>query len=477
MENDEIEITPEFSQALSILTNPIYNCVFITGKAGTGKSTLLKYYIKNCAPKDKTVVLAPTGIAAVNIGGQTIHSFFGFPLRIVVEEDIPTLNEQSTTYKLINTVEVIVIDEISMVRADILDAIDTYLRLNTTKGCIPFGGKKMIFFGDVFQLPPVLPDKQEEQKDLLEKFKKRYPSPYFFEAQVFKKQHIEVFELQTIHRQKDKEFADILNKIRIADVRFFNDPHLDKLNQRYQPDFKINFNDDSINILTKNQDVEHFNKTGIAQLNGKSYVYRGIIQGQFPLTNLPAPMELELKVGAKVMFLRNKRMALNLLYKTDCDEGEEPYEIIANTGWQNGTIGRVEYLDENNIVVSIKDEESSSNRLVIVEKEVWENVKYEYAETKENDKIEKKIVATVLGTYSQYPLKLAYAITVHKSQGMTFQKANIDVSSAFADGQVYVALSRVKSLSGLCLLAPVQAQKITVNPRVMEFYEKYIKKK
>ncbi|MCS7075105.1 MAG: AAA family ATPase [Bacteroidia bacterium] len=478
-QNNDIEITPEFEKAIQLLTNPMYNCVFITGKAGTGKSTLLKYYIHNLAPKNKTVVLAPTGIAAVNVGGQTIHSFFKFPTRILLEDDkeIERLPDESLAAQLIRTVEVIVIDEISMVRADIIDAIDTYLRINT-KSYVAFGGKKMIFFGDLFQLPPILSAKEEQQDSLIEYFKKRYPSPYFFEAYVLKKQHVEVFELQTVHRQKDRDFTEILNKIRVADVKLYNDPYLLKLNQRYQPKFNINFQDESINLLTKNDDVNHFNKMGLSQLNGKIYIYNGIIQGEFNSANLPAPMELELKVGAKVMFLRNKKLALHVIPKESTDEedkDDEPYCIVTGAGWQNGTLGRVEHLDEHNIIVSIIDEEDAAKRFVVVEKEVWENIRYEYKEVEENGKIEKKIVATVLGTYTQYPLKLAYAITIHKSQGMTFQKANVDVSAAFVEGQVYVALSRVRSLSGLNLITPVQPQRIRVNPRVVDFYQKYVK--
>lgn len=481
--NDDILLTPEFEQVLQVLKNDMYKCIFVTGKAGTGKSTLLKYYVENVAPKGKTVVLAPTGIAAVNVGGQTIHSFFRFPTRIMVEddEDIERLTQTNKNDilpelkgQLIRALEVIIIDEISMVRADIIDAIDTYLRINT-QNYQPFGGKKMIFLGDLFQLPPILGDNKSEQQDLIEDFKKRYKSPFFFEAKVFQKQPIHLVELQTVHRQKDTEFIQILNHIRVANIKPFNDPNINTLNKKYIPKAEINFHDCSINLLTKNADVDNFNHNGLAQLSGKLYTYQGVIQNQFNLNNLPAPMELHLKVGAQVMFLKNKSLALNLkLKKHDEHEEDDPkqndeYHILSDLGWQNGTLGKIEYLDEKNIVVSIKEDDNDEGRLVLVEKEVWENIRYEY------DVQKKKVIQTVLGTYTQYPLKLAYAITIHKSQGMTFQKVNIDVSNAFAEGQVYVALSRARSLSGITLLNPVDPYKIKVSPRVIEFYKKYQK--
>lgn len=524
---NNFNLTPEFQQTLQVLQNDIYKCVFVTGKAGTGKSTLLKYYVENIAPKGKTVVLAPTGIAAVNVGGQTIHSFFRFPLRILLEDDkcierLPKKIENLPTYeqpyeqlkaKLIRSIEVIVIDEISMVRADIMDGIDTYLRINT-ESYQPFGGKKMVFFGDLFQLAPVVDGKNTEQQQLIEDFKKRYPSPYFFEAKVFQKQPIHLIELQTIHRQTDKDFIDILNHIRVGDIdltpdkRFTyhpeingkkiesipmieirkldlsdvgntfssaimnmktcTDPRINLLNKRYKYGFKITFNDGSINLLTRNADVDQFNQTGLAQLSGKLYTYTGMINGEFNKANLPAPMELQLKVGAQVMFLRNKSISTEIITNKDDEEEEnEELGITTGRGWQNGTLGTVMGLSDEAIVVKI--EENGTERNVVVVKEVWENIRYEYDEKK------KEIIKTVLGTYTQYPLKLAYAITVHKSQGMTFQKVNIDVSEAFAEGQVYVALSRARSLSGITLLNPVDPYKIKVNPRVIEFYRKYNK--
>jgi ATP-dependent exoDNAse (exonuclease V) alpha subunit len=512
MSKNNFNLTSEFQQILQFMQNDMHKCIFVTGKAGTGKSTLLKYYVENIAPKEKTVVLAPTGIAAVNVGGQTIHSFFRFPPRILVEDDEdierlpqkiqntpPTLQEKKA--QLIRATEVIVIDEISMVRADIIDAIDTYLRINM-QSYAPFGGKKMIFFGDLFQLAPIIDERKTEHQNLTEYFKKRYSSPYFFEAKVFQKQPIHLIELKTIHRQTDKEFIEILNRIRVGDIQLetstirsikiddyerilreeFNivtndatipitpnlisaleckDPYIRALNKRYNPNFKVNFHDGSINLLTRNADVDAFNQEGLAKLSGKLFTYKGIIQGEFNKNNLPAPMQLELKVGAQVMFLRNKS-ASKIMVGID-NEGIE--EIIVEHGWQNGTLGTITDLGENSIIVQIKEENSIRN--VIVGLEVWENVRYEY------DEKEKKITKTILGTYAQYPLKLAYAITIHKSQGMTFQRVNIDVSDAFAEGQVYVALSRARSLSGITLLNPVNPYKIKVNPRVIEFYKRF----
>jgi len=465
-EKESITITPEFEQVLQVMQNDMYRCIFVTGKAGTGKSTLLKHYVKNHAAKGKTVVLAPTGIAAVNAGGQTVHSFFKFPLRIMLEDDeeIKKLSNESSQSQLIRAIEVIIIDEVSMLRADLIDAIDTYLRINM-QNYVPFGGKKLIFFGDLFQLAPIVEEKKSEQQTLLEDFKKRYPSPFFFEAKVFKKQPIHLIELQTVHRQKDKDFIEILNRIRTKDIQPYNDPYIQILNQRHNPNFTVDFYDGSINLLTRNVEVDEYNQKGLSGLDGKLYTYQGVIKDEFNPNNLPAPMLLELKVGAQVMFLRNKTLANELVNNSE-DDAEEAWSVTVGNGWQNGTLGTIVALDENGIVVKIKDEDNKE-RLVLVQKEVWENIRYEY------DPKEKKIVQTVLGTYTQYPLKLAYAITIHKSQGMTFQKVNIDVSNAFAEGQVYVALSRARTLSGITLLKPVDPYKIKVNPRVIEFYNRF----
>lgn len=471
--SEDISLTGEYTKALEMMQNDMYRCVFVTGKAGTGKSTLLKHYIKNYAPKGNTVVLAPTGVAAVNIGGQTIHSFFGFPLRILLEDDdeIKRLSKEYPKAQLLRNIKVIVIDEISMVRADLIDAMDTYLRINTGSYA-PFGGIKMIFFGDLFQLAPVVEEKKSEQQALLEDFKRRYPSPFFFEAKVFRTLPMHSIELQTVHRQTDVKFIEILNRVRVGEINAYNDPNIHALNQRYNPNFKVNFYDGSINLLTRNADVDSFNQQGLQGLLGQMYTYQGVIEGEFNANNLPAPMTLELKVNAQVMFVRNKNESTDLVLEKDEQNSEGTWKGIVGDGWRNGTLGTVVHLEENGIVVKIQ--EGGRERLVVVQKEVWENVRYELRHEENQGGQEKKttkVVPVILGSYTQYPLKLAYAITIHKSQGMTFQKVNIDVSTAFAEGQVYVALSRARSIEGITLLNPVQPYRIKVNPRVVQFYK------
>ena len=426
----------EFQDALQLITHTRQS-VFLTGKAGTGKSTFLKYICNHT--RKKYVVLAPTGIAAINAGGVTLHSFFKLPFRPRLPDDPDLSLSHGRIFeffkypkekrKIIAEVDLIIIDEISMVRADIIDCVDRILRVYSGNMRLPFGGKQLLFVGDVFQLEPVVPS---DQKEILSLF---YASPFFFSARVFKDINLVPIELQKVYRQTDPVFINVLDRIRNNAAR---KQELDTLNGRYFPSFEPQNEDMYITLATRRDQVDFINEKKLAELPGEEYVSVGKIEGDFPESSLPTQLNLSIKEQAQVIFIDND------------------YE----RRWVNGTIGMVSGIDENgNVYVLL---ESGVEHLV--EPTSWRNYKYKY-----NEK-ERRIEEEIVGTFEQLPIRLAWAITVHKSQGLTFSRVVVDLTGGvFAGGQTYVALSRCTSLEGLVLKSTISSRDIFIRKEIVEF--------
>lgn len=430
----------EFQDALNLIQYTRQS-VFLTGKAGTGKSTFLKYVCE--ITKKKHIVLAPTGIAAINAGGSTLHSFFKLPFYPLLPDD-PNfslkggklhsfLKYTSAHRKLIKEVELVIIDEISMVRADIIDFIDKILRVYSQNMREPFGGKQILLVGDVYQLEPVL---KNDEREIINRF---YPTPYFFSARVFNEIELISIELIKVYRQTDKVFVNVLDHIRTNTAGAAD---LQLLNTRYNAKIEENESDMYITLATRRDTVDFINEKKLAELPGDSTIFTGEIKGEFPENSLPTQMELEVKPGAQIIFIKND------------------YE----RRWVNGTIGTIAGIDEDETLYVITED----GKEVDVKKDSWRNIRYRY-----NDK-EKKIEEEELGVFIQYPIRLAWAITIHKSQGLTFSRVVVDFTGGvFAGGQVYVALSRCTSLDGIRLTKQITRGDIFVRPEIVNFAQRF----
>lgn len=422
-----LSLSHEFKAVLDQIENTRDN-LFITGRAGTGKSTLLQLF-RNTTRK-RVAVVAPTGIAALNVRGQTLHSFFGFPPKMINRYDI----QKRKNWRMYTKVDTIIIDEISMVRADMLDNIDIFLRVNRDIN-EPFGGVQMIFFGDLFQLPPVIASDFEKRH-----FVTHYESPYFFSADIIKSDfEFSMIELHQVFRQDERKFINLLDSIRL---NHFDYDDMEELNERH-----VDLPEDSeyfITLTSRNKTAEEINTKEINKLITEPFTYSANLTGMFNPRQFPTDPVLTLREGAQVMFLKN-----------DIDKR-----------FVNGSIGIIRKLTATKVVVSVLDDHEDTKTFEL-DKWEWEIIRYN------NDPANPRAIKTdVVGTFKQYPIKLAWAITIHKSQGKTFDKVIIDMGGgAFEYGQTYVALSRCRTFDGIFLKKPISPRDIKVDERVRDFYE------
>lgn len=426
---EKIKLSREFKEAFNAMNEGSDN-LFITGRAGTGKSTLLQYFRTHT--KKKLVVLAPTGVAALNVKGQTIHSFFGFHPAIRLELVRKAMPD---ALPLFEAIETIVIDEISMVRADLLDCIDRALRLNRGRPHEPFGGVQMIFIGDLFQLPPVVTDDEKTR------FTQEYSSPYFFSAGVMKSADLKTIELTTVHRQKEKDFVELLEKVR---TRTVTQNDIDAWNEHHDPYFDPREEKEYVHLTTTNKMAQQRNEYELKQLPGKSWKLTAQASGDVPDRRMPSEDVISIKEGARIMFTTND----------------------SEKRWVNGTLGTVVRIASKGLsklpTLTIELEDGTD---VEVKQYTWEL--FEYVRNAKGH-LEEEIT----GSYTQYPIALAWAVTIHKAQGKTFDRVLVDMGwGAFAHGQLYVALSRCTTRKGLVLLKPFRAKDVILDPAVLAFFE------
>lgn len=427
---DKIELNEKFQVALATIESG--KNVFITGRAGTGKSTLLQYFRAHA--KKNIVVLAPTGVAALNVNGQTIHSFFNFKIDVTLSKV-----KKAWSREVYDNLDAIVIDEISMVRADLLDCVDRFMRLNGKNNKKPFGGAQMIFIGDLYQLPPVVAGDERAI------FSSHYDSPYFFSAKVFIGGfEMELVELDKIYRQKDDEFINILNSIRNNSI---GAGQLAILNKRFDPEFEPTDGKFFIYLTTNNKTASEINAAELALLLGERREYCGIISGKFDEKYLPTDVELEVKIGAQIMMLNNDSAGR----------------------WVNGTLALVigfnrhEVLPEDIIIAELTDGET-----VEISRHRWDIYNFHY------NKSARRIDSETVGSFAQYPFRLAWAVTIHKSQGKTFERVILDIGKGtFSAGQLYVGLSRCVSLDGLVLKKPIKKNHVWLDWRVVKFVTQF----
>lgn len=423
-----VEITADYLRIRDLLDQhePI---TLVCGKAGTGKSTLIQY-ITNYLKRPNTVVVAPTGVAALNVGGMTIHSFFKFPPRLLSLGEIGAVSRPEV-YKAL---DLLIIDEVSMVRADMLDAIDFFLRMNRTKDYLPFGGVQVLMVGDMFQLPPVV--KAKEERAWLES-KYKTTNPLFWRSDVIQQNGMMIVELERIFRQTDIEFCDILNHIRIGKDLETVVPRINTIGMAVKPE------DPLITLTSTNATAETLNTHKLAELSTPEHTFHGIVEGEFKEDRLPAPLDLHLKVGAQVMFVRND----------------------SQKQWVNGTLGEVVGFDFENEQIEIELRETGREGVCVkVPETTWDMLRYDYSLK------ERKITSSTIGRYTQYPLMLAWAITIHKSQGKTLERVRIDLGwGAFAPGQVYVALSRCRTPQDVSFTRPLREEEVYCDPDMKSF--------
>ena len=421
---DDFVLSEEFESIVEQLENT-KDHFYITGKAGSGKSTLLAYF--RSITQKNTAVLAPTGVAAIRVKGQTIHSFFGFPPKVIQTRHIKKVRQ----IELLQNLETLIIDEISMVRADVFDAIDYSLRVHRKKLTQPFGGVQVIVFGDLFQLPPVV---NMDESSLLERI---YPSgQFFFHSNIFQDAQFKTLELQSIYRQKDDHFIYLLNAVRDGSITH---SQIDNLNDSLVDNFEMD--EGKIILTTTNARASGINQNYLKQLSSEEFSYQAQATGQFYKELFPTDEVLKLKKGAQVIMIKN-----------------DPEKR-----WVNGSIGTIHDIAEKKIKVKI------NHKIYEVKKEKWDRIQYSY------DDDQQEVLENVTGSFKQYPMRLAWAITIHKSQGQTFEKVIIDMSQgSFAPGQLYVALSRCISLDGIELLRPLKKSDVIVNKQLIGFQDRLI---